>query len=262
MSGHAVISFGVATLLAPYLTRRWQVVAYLLAVLNITARVYLGAHNPLDVVGAPRSASASLRRSTSSPACQSAAAPPRFRQDERMHIDLGSTTVLAVILIVAGAVIVITSGESVAVRFLGVDRHPRHRDPALLAAPAGTTTPTESEAAVFFGLVGPWASPRAGVVRLVGPSVLLARSVRARRPQVLLARSVRARRPFGSPRAGGVSRARRRSSAALATSARRGWSTSSRAATFSWTCSGRVAPKRTLATEGGASANATRGGPA
>ena len=51
VSGHAVISFGVATLLAPYLTRRWQVVAYLLAVLNITARVYLGAHNPLDVVG-------------------------------------------------------------------------------------------------------------------------------------------------------------------------------------------------------------------
>jgi membrane-associated phospholipid phosphatase len=51
VSGHAVISFGVATLLAPYLTRRWQVVAYGLAVLNITARVYLGAHNPLDVVG-------------------------------------------------------------------------------------------------------------------------------------------------------------------------------------------------------------------
>ncbi|HEY8094427.1 MAG TPA: phosphatase PAP2 family protein [Acidimicrobiales bacterium] len=51
VSGHAVISFGVATLLAPYLTRRWQVVAYGVAMLNITARVYLGAHNPLDVVG-------------------------------------------------------------------------------------------------------------------------------------------------------------------------------------------------------------------
>ena len=35
-----------------------------------------------------------------------------------MHIDLRLATVLAVILIVAGAVIVITSGESVAVRFL------------------------------------------------------------------------------------------------------------------------------------------------
>ena len=35
-----------------------------------------------------------------------------------MHIDPRLATVLAVILIVAGAVIVITSGESVAVRFL------------------------------------------------------------------------------------------------------------------------------------------------
>ena len=51
VSGHAVISFGVATLLCPYLTRRWQIVAYGLAVLNMIARVYLGAHNPLDVVG-------------------------------------------------------------------------------------------------------------------------------------------------------------------------------------------------------------------
>jgi hypothetical protein len=35
-----------------------------------------------------------------------------------MHIDARLAAVLAVILIVAGAVIVITSGESVAVRFL------------------------------------------------------------------------------------------------------------------------------------------------
>ena len=35
-----------------------------------------------------------------------------------MHIDPRLATVLALILIVAGAVIVITSGESVAVRFL------------------------------------------------------------------------------------------------------------------------------------------------
>ena len=35
-----------------------------------------------------------------------------------MHIDPRLATVLAVILIIAGAVIVITSGESVAVRFL------------------------------------------------------------------------------------------------------------------------------------------------
>ncbi|MGY1753506.1 phosphatase PAP2 family protein [Blastococcus sp. SYSU D01042] len=50
-SGHAVVAFGVAVLLLPYLTRRWQVVVVLLAVLNSVARVYLGAHAPLDVLG-------------------------------------------------------------------------------------------------------------------------------------------------------------------------------------------------------------------
>jgi membrane-associated phospholipid phosphatase len=33
------------------LPRRWAVVAFVLASLNAVARVYLGAHNPLDVVG-------------------------------------------------------------------------------------------------------------------------------------------------------------------------------------------------------------------
>lgn len=50
-SGHAVIAFGIAVLLAPYLRRRWVVVVVALAVLNSVARVYLGAHAPLDVVG-------------------------------------------------------------------------------------------------------------------------------------------------------------------------------------------------------------------
>jgi undecaprenyl-diphosphatase len=49
-SGHAIIAFGLATLLSPYLTRRWRIVVWTLAVLNSVARVYLGAHNPLDVV--------------------------------------------------------------------------------------------------------------------------------------------------------------------------------------------------------------------
>ena len=49
-SGHAVIAFTLATLLAPYLGRRWQVVVWSVAVMNSVARVYLGAHNPLDVV--------------------------------------------------------------------------------------------------------------------------------------------------------------------------------------------------------------------
>jgi membrane-associated phospholipid phosphatase len=48
-SGHALIAFAVATLLAPYLRRPWQLVAFGLALLVCFARVYLGAHNPLDV---------------------------------------------------------------------------------------------------------------------------------------------------------------------------------------------------------------------
>jgi membrane-associated phospholipid phosphatase len=32
-------------------TISWAVVAFVLATLNAVARVYLGAHNPLDVVG-------------------------------------------------------------------------------------------------------------------------------------------------------------------------------------------------------------------
>jgi membrane-associated phospholipid phosphatase len=49
-SGHAVIAFGIAALLTPYLSGRWRLVVWTLAVLNSVARVYLGAHNPLDVV--------------------------------------------------------------------------------------------------------------------------------------------------------------------------------------------------------------------
>lgn len=49
-SGHAIIAVGTATLLWPYLGVRGRVVAVLLAVAVGVARVYLGAHNPLDVV--------------------------------------------------------------------------------------------------------------------------------------------------------------------------------------------------------------------
>lgn len=49
-SGHAIIAFGIATLLTPYLGRRWLLAVWTIAVLNSVARVYLGAHNPLDVV--------------------------------------------------------------------------------------------------------------------------------------------------------------------------------------------------------------------
>jgi undecaprenyl-diphosphatase len=50
-SGHAVIAFGIVVLLLPYLRGRWQLVVLLLAVLNSVARVYLGGHAPLDMVG-------------------------------------------------------------------------------------------------------------------------------------------------------------------------------------------------------------------
>jgi membrane-associated phospholipid phosphatase len=51
VSGHAIITFAIAGLLALVLPRRWAVVAFILATLNAVARVYLGAHNTLDVVG-------------------------------------------------------------------------------------------------------------------------------------------------------------------------------------------------------------------
>jgi membrane-associated phospholipid phosphatase len=49
-SGHAIIAVGIATLLWPYLGRTGRAVAVVLALAVCVARVYLGAHNPLDVV--------------------------------------------------------------------------------------------------------------------------------------------------------------------------------------------------------------------
>jgi undecaprenyl-diphosphatase len=51
VSGHAVIAWGIATLLWPVLPQRWRWVPVAIATLNAVARVYLGAHNPLDVIG-------------------------------------------------------------------------------------------------------------------------------------------------------------------------------------------------------------------
>ena len=51
VSGHSVIVTAVATLLTPVLHGRWKLVPWAFVVLNGVARVYVGAHNPLDVVG-------------------------------------------------------------------------------------------------------------------------------------------------------------------------------------------------------------------
>jgi glycosyltransferase 2 family protein len=50
VSGHAVIAVGVATVLHQYLSRRWRIVSWTVAGLVCVARVYVGAHLPLDVV--------------------------------------------------------------------------------------------------------------------------------------------------------------------------------------------------------------------
>lgn len=50
VSGHAVIAVGVATVVHPYLSRRWRMVSWTVAGLVCVARVYVGAHLPLDVV--------------------------------------------------------------------------------------------------------------------------------------------------------------------------------------------------------------------
>jgi undecaprenyl-diphosphatase len=52
VSGHAAVAFALATALAPWWPRRWMTVAgYALATVVAIARVYVGAHLPLDVIG-------------------------------------------------------------------------------------------------------------------------------------------------------------------------------------------------------------------
>jgi undecaprenyl-diphosphatase len=50
VSGHAVMVAALAGIVSPYLSGRWKIVPWALVVMVMIGRVYVGAHNPLDVV--------------------------------------------------------------------------------------------------------------------------------------------------------------------------------------------------------------------
>src|ERR671910_195605 len=50
VSGHAVLAAALAGVVAPYLPGRWKVVPWVLVGLVMVGRVYVDAHNPVDVV--------------------------------------------------------------------------------------------------------------------------------------------------------------------------------------------------------------------
>ena len=50
-SGHAMVIFAIAALVAPYLKSWWKVLPWALAAAVCLSRLYLGAHFPLDVAG-------------------------------------------------------------------------------------------------------------------------------------------------------------------------------------------------------------------
>ena len=51
VSGHTAVAFAMAVVLMPVLSKRWRVVVIVAAALVGVARMYVGVHLPLDVVG-------------------------------------------------------------------------------------------------------------------------------------------------------------------------------------------------------------------
>jgi undecaprenyl-diphosphatase len=50
VSGHAVLVAAIACLVVPYLRGRWKIVPWVIVGVVMVTRVYVGAHNPLDVI--------------------------------------------------------------------------------------------------------------------------------------------------------------------------------------------------------------------